>query len=153
MIMLSAALRAVAPGKLEPFESECRAFQTAIVQSREESVRQAFQLAATARGLAAGLAGMTFKPGDTRRILDALLSDSLSARYTDYAGSEQAVMAIDTLRNDLVTSHVFAKADADAMQPDIEQLYKATHDPNLYRPVEFRALLQRVAVTIKGLER
>jgi hypothetical protein len=151
VIMLSAALRVVAPDWLARFDSQARAFELAVTQSREEATTHALELAATAHQVATILASRTFTPADTLAILNTLVSDNLAARYTDYVGSEQAVMAIDTLRHDLVMSHTISKGEADAMQPDIERLYAATHDPNLYRPVEFRALLQRLAVSFRAL--
>ena len=62
-------------------------------------------------------------------------------------------MAVDTLRNALVVWNAISKTDADAMQPDIDRLYKATHDPNQYNPAEFRSLLQRVQLSIRRIQR
>lgn len=152
MIMLSAAARVIAPGIADRFDEQCRAFQLALTQSRENAIMEAAALAQTARELAAAFDAASFGKKQIFAILDALMSDNLSARYTDYSGSEQAVMAIDTLRNALVVSGAVARSDAMAMQPDIELLYQATHDPNDYRPVEFRAVLQRVAASIRRLQ-
>lgn len=153
MIMLAAAARVAAPGFADRFDSDSRAFQLALTQSRNNAIRKATDLATTARKLASIFDAKTFTTVETFAILNSILGDALSARYTDYAGSEQAVMAIDALRNALVVSGAIARLDSDAMQPDIELLYKATHDPNQYRPAEFRSLLQRVAVSIRRTQR
>jgi hypothetical protein len=153
MIMLAAAVRVGAPQFLDRFESETRAFDAALIQSRSAAIDRGAELAATTRELEAAFFAKTFTAGETLEILNLLLSDSLSVRYTDYSGSEQAVMAIDTLRNALVVSNTIAKADADAMQPDIDRLYKATHDPNHYNPAEFRSLLQRVQLSVRRIQR
>jgi hypothetical protein len=153
MIMLAAAVRVAAPQFAVRYEAETRAFHSALTQSREAAVAKAVELAATAREIGAVFEGRTFTAGETLEILNLLLSDNLSVRYTDYSGSEQAVMAIDTLRNALVVSNTISKADAEAMQPDIDRLYKATHDPNQYNPAEFRSLLQRVQFSIRRPQR
>ena len=151
IIMLSAILRVSAPDWVGRFESQSRAFEAALAQSREESARRALDLAALARQIASSLAGSTFTPAQTIAILNTLVGDNLGARYTDYAGSEQAVMAVDALRNDLVVSHAITKEQADAMQPDVERLYNVTHDPNLFSPAQFRGVLQHLAISLRNL--
>ena len=153
MIMLAAVARVMTPQLVGGFEAQCREFQAALTRSRDEAVRQAESLAETTRELASAFEAAKFGNAQIFATLDALMSDNLSVRYTDYSGSEQAVMAIDSLRNALVASGAIAKSDAVAMQPDIDLLYRATHDPNQYRPLEFRAVLQRVAASIRRLQK
>ena len=65
-------------------------------------VRAAEQLAATAHALADEFAEHRFSRDEVFAILDQLTSDGVASRYTDYSGGEQAVMALDTLRNALI---------------------------------------------------
>ena len=63
--------------------------------------RRPRQLAGAARALADALATHAFSRAETFAALDAVLSGA-AARYTDYEGGAQAVMAADTLLNSLV---------------------------------------------------
>ena len=151
IIMLIAAVRATAPDLDDRFEAQTRAFHLALAESRESAIRAAGDLAQTAHALADTFASRRFSRDDAFAILDQLTGETLSARYTDYAGGEQAVMAIDTLRSALVADQVVKVADAKAIGPQIAQLYDEVKDPNAYHPAEFRKSLERVAAAIKGL--
>jgi Cytochrome c554 and c-prime len=151
IIMLVAAVRAIAPDLAEKFEAQARAFHLALAESRESAIHAAGELAQTAHELADKFAAHRFSRDETFAILDQLTSDALSARYTDYAGSEQAVMAIDTLRSALVAGQMVKLSDAKAIGPEIAHLYDDVKDPNSYHPAEFRKSLERVAAALKGL--
>ena len=76
---------------------------------------------------------------------------AIAARYTDYEGSVQAVMATDTLLNALVNSGQVGAGSAVGIRPDINRAYAAVRDPNGYRPQDFRASLGRAAASIRAL--
>jgi hypothetical protein len=152
IIMLIAAVRAVAPDLDDKFESEARAFHLALVESRESAIRAAGELAETAHALADDFAAHRFSRDEVFAILDQLTGDAVAARYTDYAGAEQAVMAIDTLRSALVADQMVSLAQAKSVGPQIAELYDDVKDFNSYRPAEFRKSLERVAAALKGLK-
>ena len=153
IIMLIAAARATAPELAERFESQARAFHLALVESRESAIRAAGELAQTAHALADNFASHRFSREEVFAILDQLSGESLSARYTDYAGGEQAVMAVDTLRSALVADQMVSLAAAKSVAPQIAELYADVKDPNAYHPAEFRKSLERVAAAMKGLQK
>lgn len=152
MIMLSAAVAVAAPRQAGQFDADCRAFHVALATTdRAGAVRAAGQLARSARALSNTFAGHDFGRGETLGILDRVVSDAQGARYTDYAGSAQAVMAIDTLLNALVSAGEVDGARARALRPDIDRAYRAVNDPNGYRPAEFRAAIARIALATRTL--
>ncbi len=151
IIMLVATVRVAAPDLASRFESQTRAFHLALADSRESAIAAAHELADTAHALSDDFAGHKFSRDEVFAILDQLTGDTLAARYTDYSGSEQAVMAIDTLRNALIADQLVKRAEAEAIRPQIARLYDAVKDPNAYHPVEFRRALQDAAVAIRGL--
>jgi hypothetical protein len=151
MIMLSAAAQVAAPKLAAQFDADCRAFHIALATDRASAIRAAGQLDKSARSLVNTFAAHDFGRGETVGILSRVVSDAQSARYTDYAGSAQAVMAIDTLLNALVTSGEVDQARARALRPDIDRAYRAVNDPNGYRPAEFRAAIARIAVATRAL--
>jgi hypothetical protein len=151
MITLLAAVRVAAPDIAGRFESQSRAFHLAMAEGRESAIRAATQLAATAHALADAFAEHRFSRDEVFAILDQLTSDGVASRYTDYSGGEQAVMALDTLRNALIADQMVNRAAGEAIGPQVAQLYADVKDPNTYHPAEFRKSLERVAAAIKGL--
>lgn len=152
MITLSAAAKTAAPGLAASFEADSRAFHVALASSdRAASVRAAARLAGSARALEHAFEARDFSRGETIAILSQVVSDAQSARYTDYTGSAQAVMAIDTLLNALVAQGQVEGSSAAAIRPDLNRAYAAVRDPNAYRPADFRASIQRIASAVRSL--
>ena len=70
----------------------------------------------------------------TFAIIAAITGDALRPRFTDYAGSVQAVMATDTLLSALVAQGHVPDGAANAIRADINSAYRAVNDPNAYDP-------------------
>ena len=152
MIMLSAAAKVAAPGHSAKFEAESRSFHQALAQNGGVSAQRAAALAATSRGLAAAFEARSFSHADTLAIFQAVLSGEGARRYTDFAGTSQAVMAADTLLNALVAQGAIDRAAAARIRPDLDRAYQAVRDPNVFRPAEARAALQQVADKVRALK-
>jgi hypothetical protein len=153
MIMLSAAAKVAAPRQAAAFETASHAFHMAIATDRQSAVRAAGVLAAASRALANTFSAHAFSREETVAILQQVVGDAQAARYTDYAGSAQAVMAIDTLLNALVAEGQVDRAEAAGVRPDIDRAYRAVNDPNSYRAAEFHASLVRIATAVGTLRR
>jgi len=151
MIMLSAAARVVAPGLAQRFERDSRAFHQAMARDRGAAVAAANTLRQSARALGDAFAGTSMTREQTFAIVDAITSEAISPRFTDYAGSVQAVMATDTLLSALVNDGQVTPATANRIRGDINSAYRAVRDPNEYSPGEFRASLGRAAAAIRRL--
>jgi len=143
IIMLSAVARVAAPGLAGSFDENSHAFHAALTKDRESAVAAAVRLAESAR-----LAAHNFSRADTMAVLENVLSDS-AARYTDYAGGAQAVMATDTLLNSLVTAGQVSRKDSVAIRPQIDLLYADVRDPNSWHPAEFRAAMRQLAASVR----
>ena len=87
----------------------------------------------------------------TFAIISTITGEAVSPRFTDYAGSVQAVMATDTLLSALVNQGHVPVAAANNIRVDINAAYRAVHDPNAYDPGGFRASLGRAAAAIRRL--
>ncbi|HEV2748332.1 MAG TPA: multiheme c-type cytochrome [Allosphingosinicella sp.] len=151
MIMLAAAAQAVAPALGARFERDSRAFHQAIARDRGAALAAAKALRDSARALGDAFARAEIGRDRTFAIIAAITGTAISERFTDYAGSVQAVMATDTLLSALVTSGAIAEPRADAIRADINEAYRAVRDPNAYQPRLFRASLGRAAAAIQGL--
>ncbi len=151
MIMLSAVARVAAPGEGEAFDAAARAFHVAMAGDRAAAMTAAANLASAAHALAGSLAAHAFTRAETFAALDAVLSGA-SARYTDYVGGAQAVMAADTLLNSLVAQGQVPRAGAEALRPQINRLYAETRDTNAWNPAAFRDAVRQLAGAVGRLK-
>jgi hypothetical protein len=151
MIMLAAAAKLASPALASRFEADSRAFHLALAKDRAGAVRAAAQLAGSSRALGDAFAARSFGRADTLAILNAVLSGEIARRYTDYAGSTQAVMAADTLLTSLVSDGQIDRAALARVRPDLDRAYRAVRDPNAFRPAELRSALQQVAQGVGAL--
>jgi hypothetical protein len=151
LIMLSAAARVVSPQLAQRFERDSRAFHLAIARDRASAVAAAGALRQSARALADAFASAPIGRERTFAIINSITSEAISPRFTDYAGSVQAVMATDTLLSALVDDGQVPQRTANAIRADINTAYRAVRDPNAYSPGDFRAALGRAASAIRRL--
>ncbi|HEX6376363.1 MAG TPA: multiheme c-type cytochrome [Allosphingosinicella sp.] len=151
MIMLAAAARVAAPGLAPRFERDSRAFHVALTKDRASAVAAANKLKESARAVAADLSRGVSR-AQLFDIVDTIAGNAVSPRFTDYTGSVQAVMAVDTLLSALVSSGEVSASQAGSIRGDINLAYRAVRDPNAYQPREFRASLGRAAAAIRKLK-
>lgn len=152
MIMLSAAARVVAPDLARRLDANARAFHAALARDRPSAVAAAARLRETAGDLADAFARRSFGRAETFAIIDSIAGDAISPRFTDYEGSVQAVMAVDTLLNALVNSGAVGSGAAGAIRAEINRAYAAVKEPNSYKPLEFRRALGGATRTIRTLQ-
>lgn len=152
MIMLSAAAKVAAPGMAAKFDADSRAFHAALAKDRPTAVAAARRLSASAGGLADTLSRSAFGRAETFAIIDTIAGSAISPRFTDYEGSAQAVMAVDTLLNALVRQGHVSEDQARNARGAIDRAYKAVGNSNAYRPAEFRAALGQAAASIRALK-
>jgi hypothetical protein len=152
MIMLSAAARVAAPGLAGRFDSHVRAFHLALGRDRSAAAAAARQLSQTAGSLASAFAKSRMGSREAYAMIGVISSAALAPRFTDYEGSVQAVMAIDTLLNSLVNMGEIAVGSAAGIRADVNRAYTAVKEPNEYRPLEFRAALASATRSIRSLQ-
>lgn len=151
IIMLLAAARVAAPDLAGQFEARSKAFHAAMGQGRTETVTAAQALRQSANALADRFASADFSRAQTFQIMDTIASDAIATRFTDYEGSVQSVMAIDTLLNGLVNQGMVSASAAGNLRIQINQAYAAVRDPNGYQPLAFRRALQGAIGSIRSL--
>lgn len=152
MILLSAAARVAAPGLAGRFDTDSRAFHAAIARDRAGAVAAAGRLAGSARALADAFAAGGMQGDMAFAIVREIAGSAISPRFTDYEGSVQAVMAVDTLLNGLVKSGRVTIGAAAGIRADVNRAYAAVREPNGYRPGDFRAALGSAARSIGTLQ-
>jgi len=152
IIMLQAVAGALAPGEAAAFQSAARDFHKAMGVGSNETRAAALALSARAGALADALSGRAYAGADAFRVIGIIAGEATSPRFTDYTGSVQAVMAVDTLLNALVREGRVTQGAAAGIRGDIARAYKAVEEPNAYRPADFRAALKSASTAIGRLQ-
>ena len=152
MIMLQAVAGALVPGEASAFQAAARDFHKAMGAGPAEARAAAQTLSARAGALSDALSGRAYANADAFRVIAIIAGEATAARFTDYAGSVQAVMAVDTLLNALVREGRVTQGAAAGIRGDIARAYKAVEEPNAYRPAEFRTALKSAAGAIGRLQ-
>jgi hypothetical protein len=151
MIMLSATARVLAPGQAAAFDTAAAGFHRAMNQGRSETVAAAQRLEAAAAALSTALDARTYGSNEAFQVVAAIADRTTSPRFTDYAGSAQAVMAVDTLLNALVREGRVTVGAAAGIRAAINRAYAAVDSPETYKPAAFRAALGQAARSIEAL--
>lgn len=152
IIMLQAVAGALVPGEASAFQAAARDFHKAMGQGPGEARAAAQALSARAGALADVLSDRGFASADAFKVIAIIAGEATAPRFTDYAGSVQAVMAVDTLLNALVREGRVTQGAAAGIRGDIARAYKAVDEPNAYRPSDFRAALKSAAGAISRLQ-
>jgi len=151
LIMLSAAARMASPALADQLAARTAAFHKAMATDRASAVQAAAQLSQTVAALKAAFASRGFSGADAFAMVDAIAARAVNARFTDYAGSQQAVMGVDTLLGAMVSSGRVTIGAAAGIRVDIERAYAAVKDPNSYKPAEFQTALGSAVRAIGAL--
>ncbi|KTE18254.1 hypothetical protein ATE67_19165 [Sphingopyxis sp. H050] len=151
LIMLSAAARLASPALADQLAARTAAFHKAMTVDRASAVTAAAQLAQTVSALKATFASRSFSGTDAFAMVDAISAPAINDRLTDYSGSIQAVMGVDTLLNAMVSSGRITVGAAAGIRADIDRAYTAVRDPNAFKPTDFQAALGSAVRSIRAL--
>ena len=151
LIMLSAAARIASPALADQLAARTAAFHRAMTVDRASAVAAAGKLGETVSALKNAFASRGFSGADAFALVDAVSAPAINDRLTDYAGSQQAVMGVDTLLNSMVSSGRVTVGAAAGIRADIDRAYSAVKDPNAFRPTEFQAALGSAVRSIRAL--
>lgn len=151
IIMLSAVAGALVPGQADDFRAASRAFHGALGGAGDPRAA-AQNLSKRAESLSKALSQRAYVDADAFRVISIISGTATRARFTDYSGSVQAVMAIDTLLNSLVTDGRITAGAAAGIRSNINKAYSAVEEPNAYRPADFRTALTSATTAIRRLQ-
>lgn len=151
LIMLAAAARLVSPALAQELSARTAAFHRAMAQDRAAANSAAAALSETVAKLKAAFAAKRFSGTDAFVLVDAIADKAITARFTDFAGSQQAVMGVDTLLGSMVGSGRITIGAAAGIRADIDRAYSAVKEPNSYKPQEFQTAFERAVRAIGAL--
>lgn len=152
LIMLAAAARLASPALAQELTARTAAFHRAMAVDKAAANEAAAALGQTVAKLKAAFAGKRFSSTDAFILVEAIASQPIRVRFTDYAGSQQAVMGVDTLLNSMVRSGRVTVGAAAGIRADIDRAYTAVREPNSYKPAEFQTAFERAVRAIGALK-
>jgi hypothetical protein len=151
VIMLSTVAKVLAPGTAGGFDDASKAFHRAMGQGRPQAIAAAGVLGRQAAALSDTLAGQRYGGDAAFAVIATIAGQATALRFTDYTGSAQAVMAVDTLLNALVREGRVTVGAAAGIRAEIARAYTAVDSPQSYDPKAFRTALGRAASAIGAL--
>lgn len=151
IIMLSSVAQVLAPAQAAQFDRAAREFHAAMGRGRGDAVTAGARLDDAAETLGAAMAQGAGGSDSAFRVIAAIGGRAISPRFTDYAGSAQAVMAVDTLLNALVREGRVTVGAAAGIRANINRAYAAVASPTDYSPAQFRAALGQAVRNIEAL--
>jgi hypothetical protein len=138
--MLRAIVRQALPGEeANAFAQRVAELRLAVAGDGGDALEAARALRTAIDGVVKRLAVRRFRPEDLRAMLSGLVDDGVAGDYRDYAGAEQATMAIASLL-DYLARHG-GLADVRRANSGLDRLYDAVKNDEKYRPERFREAL------------
>ena len=140
LLMLRQIVRRALPGpQADAFDQRVAGLHRAVAGDGGDALEAAAALRATLASVVRQLAERTFQPADLRAMLGGLIRDGLDGRYRDYAGAEQATMAIGSLLDYLAKTG--ALRDVRGANRALDALHASVTNDEAYKPARFRDAL------------
>jgi len=145
-LMLRQIVRVALPAEeANAFAQQVRALHQAVAGDGGDAIETARSLRASLDGIVARLARRNFTVEDLRAIAMGLVDDGRGGQFRDYAGAEQATMAVGSVLNFLARRGVVeSRAANDAM----DALLETVKSDERYRDATFRQAMEKVAAVL-----
>jgi hypothetical protein len=111
-----------------------------------DAIEEAKALRSALDPVVAQLSKRRFGAEDLRAMLAGLVQDGLDGEYRDYAGAEQATMAIGTLLNFLAKRGELR--DVRAANAALDVLHQTVRDDEKFQPSRFSSALARLRANV-----
>ena len=139
LLMLRQIVRRTFPGDEKNYNDLVTALHKAVAGEGGDALDAARKLRAGLDATVEKLRTRDFNAADLRAMLEGLLDDGLAGQYTDYAGAEQATMAIGSVLNFLAKrGEMPAVREANLA---LDRVHETVRDDEKYRPERFKAAL------------
>ena len=140
LLMVGAIVRQALPARqARAYAERVATLKRAVAGDGGDALQAARELRATLDEVVRSLASRRFRDADVRAILAALIDDGLDDRYRDYAGAEQATMAIAGVM-DYLAKHG-QLAGLRGANAALDRVYDTVKDDQRYQPERYRAAL------------
>ncbi len=139
MLMLRAIVHAVAPGKADAFDAQVARLHAAVAGNPEadgaDPLAEAKKLSLMLNDITTAFAQYNFTVLDLQRVFDALVAQAARESYSDYAGAEQAYMAITSVASSLEKRDGLKSTDA--VNKRLLSLRRLLANDEKYVPADF----------------
>lgn len=140
LLMLRAIVRQSLPAEeANAFAQRLNELRLAVAGDGGDALEAARALRAAIDDVVKRLAARRFRTEDLRAMLAGLVDEGLDGDYRDYAGAEQATMAVASLL-DYLARHG-GLTDLRSANAALDRLYDAVRNDEKYRPERFREAL------------
>jgi hypothetical protein len=139
LLMLRQIVRRTFPADAATFNDLVLQLHRAVAGEGGDAIEAARRLRKGLDAVVEKLRAREFDDGDLRAILAGLVDDGLAGQYGDYAGAEQASMAIASVLNFLARRG--ALANVGAANAALDALFKTVSDDEKYRLERFQSAL------------
>lgn len=139
LLMLRQIVRLALPADSAAFNERVLRLHKAVAGEGGDALEAARTLRSDLDALVAKLRAREFDDRDLRAILAGLVEEGLTGHYADYAGAEQATMAIASVLNHLARRG--ALADVRAANAALDRVFAAVKDDEKYRRERFESAL------------
>jgi hypothetical protein len=152
LMLRQIARRALTAEEANGFAQQVSELHKAVAGDGGDPLEAARAMRATLDRLVTRLASRPFAGDDLRAMVMGLVDDGLAGQYRDYAGAEQATMAIGSLLNFLAKRGELEARGANAA---MDRLLATVKDDEDFRPQRFQASLgeMRDGLAWKGQEK
>ncbi len=144
LLMLRLLARRLAPEDGQALSARLRMLHAAMTEGRGDAASVARDIKGIADRLVQRFARHAFGPEDMRGLLGAVVTDGREGHFSDYAGAEQATMALASLAQALRRAGGATEAQYNQLKIAIEQCYAATAKDEVYDPAAFARALEGV---------
>jgi hypothetical protein len=146
LLMLKQIVRRTLPQEEKNYNDLVSALHRAVAGDGGDALDAARKLRTGLDVVIAKLGTQNFNTEDLRAILSGLIEDGLAGQYTDYAGAEQATMAMGSVLNFLAKRGDLPRvADANVA---LGRLHETVKDDEKYQPQRFQAALGELKKTV-----
>jgi hypothetical protein len=146
LMLRQIAARAATPEQSLELAQRVAQLQRAVAGDGGDALEAARALRGSIDALVATLAQRSFTAADLRAMVAGLVEDGVAGQYRDYAGAEQATMAIASLANYLARRGELA--DVRGVNAALDKVYETVKDDETYRPERYQAALAALGARV-----
>ncbi|MBI1778210.1 MAG: hypothetical protein HYR63_22975 [Proteobacteria bacterium] len=136
-LMLRVIAQRLAPEIATGLNDQVLALHQAMAEGKGDVSESARRVKANADALTQRFAAHSFDREDIRALMRGLVGAGLANDFSDYAGAEQATMALASLTQSLRSANDLNEQQFNALKAALDQCYAATASQDAYRSEEF----------------
>jgi len=145
LLMLSHIMSVVDPAIGQALTKQTRALHQATTVGRQATHQAGESLLATVDAASSALQAYRFAGDELDAILGSLIEDGIAGEYRDYAGAEQASMAVQGLIAAFERSGALSPEQIAQLTTEMDQsMFPALDDEENYRPSAFVGALKKI---------